>query len=181
MWKCPVCGKKNEAMLCSCGYDESLNYAKYPTLMPIGPVAAPASDKEQTSEEQQQQTQPITPAPRRKKLIWAITAAAAVILSIVLVTIQLTRQAPTASGAALPTRRAMASDCSTVLSSAGHSGAVLELQVQDQELNERFQVLTVTCSVDVWEDGQQKQYEVELLYEYTDNSWHFSTLSNVIQ
>ena len=40
--KCPVCESNLNAPLCSCGYDASKDYAKYPTLGPVG-KAAPAS------------------------------------------------------------------------------------------------------------------------------------------
>ena len=34
--KCPVCESHMSSLLCSCGYDASRDYAKYPTLGPIG-------------------------------------------------------------------------------------------------------------------------------------------------
>ena len=35
-WTCPICGKKNEEnWICECGFDESKNYEKYPTLTKI--------------------------------------------------------------------------------------------------------------------------------------------------
>lgn len=36
MQKCPVCAKVNSDMICgNCGYDASLNYETFPTLLPV--------------------------------------------------------------------------------------------------------------------------------------------------
>lgn len=36
MWKCPVCERENEQLLCdNCGFDGSCDYESYPTLKPI--------------------------------------------------------------------------------------------------------------------------------------------------
>lgn len=39
--KCPVCHTEMDSMVCTCGYDESRNYEKYPTLgrLPVGVVS----------------------------------------------------------------------------------------------------------------------------------------------
>ena len=181
MPKCPVCGRKNETMLCSCGFDESLNYTKYPTLMVIGPDAIQSPpEKPVKPAKPTPSVQTHSPEPRKQKSV-LIFAILVLILAVVLIMVMHTDPIPAASETSLPTMRTMASDCSTVLRDAGYSGAVLALHIQDQELNERFKVLTVTCVAEVWENDHQKQYVIELLYEYTDNTWQFSTLSNVSQ
>lgn len=40
---CPICSKELTSMVCGCGYDESSNYEKYPTLCPIPGSMSPVS------------------------------------------------------------------------------------------------------------------------------------------
>lgn len=77
----------------------------------------------------------------------------------------------------LPTEREMASDCSTVLKNGGINGGVLDLQVQNENLNEKFKTLTITCDVTVSENGSTNHYTVKLCYEYENETWELSELS----
>ena len=36
MWKCPVCEKENETLLCACGFDGSMDYEAWPTFGQLG-------------------------------------------------------------------------------------------------------------------------------------------------
>jgi len=47
MWKCPVCEKENETLLCSCGFDGSRDYETLPTFCELGtgPIPAKAARK----------------------------------------------------------------------------------------------------------------------------------------
>ena len=207
MWKCPVCKRKNRSMVCPCGFDESLNYKKYPTFAVFGSIADEYSGEKQQDipPEVLQEPQKEEPPKERhiptddvpaalsdipedevlvsrssgKSPILLYAGAAVLLLTVILALTMYLRKTPEEPGANLPTMRAMTSDCSRLLSDSGLSGAVLELRVQDQELNERFQVLTVVCAAEVLEDDQEKQYTVELLYQLEDGNWKYSTLSNV--
>ena len=41
--KCPVCESNMSALLCSCGYDASRDYTKYPTFGPVGKALSPSA------------------------------------------------------------------------------------------------------------------------------------------
>lgn len=198
MWKCPVCGSESREMRCVfCGFDDSLNYCKYPTLAAIPcaekcnptkesesdpPRESPKHTKKRSEPPEEKSAEPhkVQKAePPRKKSILLPTLAVILLLAIILGLVLRFGQPSEESEANLPTLRTMASDCSRVLRDDGYSGAVLELQVQNQELNEKFGVLTVTCAAEVLEDGQQKEYVVELVYEYGDGIWNCKSFSKV--
>lgn len=77
----------------------------------------------------------------------------------------------------VPTERMMASDCSTVLKQEGISGGVLDVEVQETDLNEKFKTYAVTCEVTVSENGGHTEYTLKLIYEYEDGDWVLSDLS----
>lgn len=203
-------------MVCSCGFDESMNYNKYPTFAVFGsavdeysaekpqdipPEVPQEPQKEEPPEVPEDETPTETsqipesevqtslsdvpddevkvPGSSGKRPILLYAGAVVLLLTVILTMTMYLRKTPEEPSANLPTMRTMTSDCSRLLSDSGLSGAVLELWVQDQELNERFQVLTVVCAAEVLEDGQEKQYTVELLYQLEDGNWKYSTLSNV--
>ena len=78
-----------------------------------------------------------------------------------------------------PTERIMANDCSQVLETDGISGAVLFLEVQHDELNEKYKTYSATCEVTVLERYAENTYTVELYYEYEDGAWVLGDLSAV--
>lgn len=51
MSKCPVCGKEMKKGVCVCGFDESCNYEKYPTLTVLGKVVSSISGSRDDSRE----------------------------------------------------------------------------------------------------------------------------------
>lgn len=60
---CPVCGKKNQSMMCpECGFDSSRDYEKYPTLAPVGKTPAVSARKK----EWRKQEKPAEP-PKKKR------------------------------------------------------------------------------------------------------------------
>lgn len=116
-------------------------------------------------------------SPGTKKPI--VIAAGALVLAAIIIGIVFGTQSSKSSGDMsdrLPTERQMVTDCSTVLKQEGISGGILDLQVQQEHLNEKFQTFTVLCDVDVQENGSQSQYSVKLYYEYEDGSWILGNL-----
>lgn len=84
-----------------------------------------------------------------------------------------------ALGDALPSERTMAKDCSTVLKERNVSGGVLNVDILDEDLNERFKTYVVTCETTVADGNTEKLYTIMLRYEYDDEVWKLSDLSSI--
>lgn len=129
-----------------------------------------------------QSSAPTSKAPvKQAKPIFRTVVIAAIIAAIVLGTILILdfEKPRTNMQDSTPTERVMAGDCSTVLRRSNISGRVLTLEVQDENLNEKYETLIVTCDVTVLENNTQNEYTVKLYYEYEDDNWVLSNLSGI--
>ena len=56
MWKCPVCEKENETLLCGCGFDGSMDYEAWPTFGQLGAVSIEARAAKRTLHQKREES-----------------------------------------------------------------------------------------------------------------------------
>lgn len=114
-----------------------------------------------------------------KKIIIIAAACLAVVLAICLIIVFGGKSNTSPLENALPSERTMAKDCSTVLKTENIPGGVLNVDILDEDLNEKFKTYVVTCEITVSDGGTEKQYTVSLRYEYDNETWELSDLSSI--
>ena len=98
MWKCPVCDRENDAMVCpTCGYDKTCDYEQYPTAFAAVNARPTRTLRRQW---QKKQTPPVKPRPteapaaqpapaaapaKKKGGLWKVLLAVAVIAIVIAV------------------------------------------------------------------------------------------------
>lgn len=111
------------------------------------------------------------------KIIIALAAVIGIIVAAVIIG---NGQKKTAS-ANPPTQRVMMSDTMTLLREEDIDGVLAELEVVDENFNQKFKTYTVECEIKVNSNGQINTYGVELIYDLENNQYSFSKLSKIIK
>lgn len=143
-------------------------------------LRSPLLEKQDASIQPQKQEAEKKPTNPKKVLLFALIAMLVITLVLVPIVISFGSDTPeTSMQDSIPTERVLASDCSTVLKWSNISGSVLDVNIQEKNLNEKYKTLMVSCNVAVFVDGSEEQYLIDLYYEYEDTSWVLSNLSEI--
>ena len=114
------------------------------------------------------------------KTIMSAAAAVVALMLIVVITLFTPSKNPKPNlQSEMPKQRVMASDCMAVLQWSDIDCGVLDIEVNDEDLNEKYKTLIVTCDVTVLEDSKEKMYAIELYYDYDNGNWVLSGLSKI--
>lgn len=102
----------------------------------------------------------------------AVIAAIAVLVAVLLLFLLPGRDnGSTAMSGSLPTQRQMISDAKIVLSDDGIDCKVLDLEIDNDNLSERFKTYTADCTITISENGSQSERTLKLRYEYENDQW----------
>lgn len=148
------------------------------------PKAAQASSKEPTPKAAQAPAQQWSDAGKnragKKKLFVAVGAAAALLLAVLLVILLCGRQGGQDSAPEYPTERRMMTDAVSLLREQDIEGSVLDLQVDEVEENDRYQLYQVHCHVVLEIDGAEQTCKLTLVYEQEQDGWVLGSQSKLV-
>lgn len=116
----------------------------------------------------------------KKKLVIAVGAAAALLLAVLLVVFLSGRQSRQDAVPEYPTERRMMTDAVSLLREQDIEGSVLELQVDEVEENDRYQLYQVHCHVVLEIDGAEQTCKLTLVYEQEQDGWVLGSQSKLV-
>ena len=134
---------------------------------------------ETDSEKQSRKSEEKTKTAVHKKTFFVVVSGVALVIALCLILVFGGKSEAISMEESLPTERVMAGDCRTVLENNSISGSVLSVDILDENLNEKFKTYKATCQIAVSDGKAEVKYTVLLCYEYNEDKWLLSTLSNI--
>ena len=115
----------------------------------------------------------------KRKLFIAVGAAAALLVAVLLVALLCGRQGGQDTAPEYPTERRMMTDAVSLLREQDIEGSVLDLQVDEVEENDRYQLYQVHCHVVLEIDGAEQTCKLTLVYEQEQDGWVLGSQSKL--